>query len=60
MQTGVLVAEIWGVPPGDERHIDAIARLNFIHSHYIKRGLISKDQMLYALAQFMLEPIKSA
>jgi hypothetical protein len=54
----VLVGEIWGNKPADQRTIDAFARLNYIHGHYIKQGLISNDDMLFTLAQFMCEPIK--
>lgn len=52
------MVEIWGNKPADERTIAAFARLNYIHGHYIKKGLISNDDMLYTLAQFMCEPIK--
>lgn len=56
--TGVLVSEIWANSPTDERTIEAFARLNYIHGHYIQRGLISNEDLLFTLAQFMCEPIK--
>ena len=40
------------------RSIEAFARLNYLHGHYIKQGLISNDDLLYTLALFMLEPLK--
>ena len=56
--TGVLVSEIWGNKPSDERSHEALARLNFLHGHYIAQGLISNDDLLYTLSLFLLEPIR--
>ncbi|KAK3371144.1 hypothetical protein B0T24DRAFT_555190 [Lasiosphaeria ovina] len=53
--TGVLVAEFTYNAPGSDRSVDAMARVNFLHSRYRKAGAILDDDMLYTLALFALE-----
>ncbi|OHW91218.1 hypothetical protein CSPAE12_10209 [Colletotrichum incanum] len=56
--TGVLMSEIiWNIPDS-RRNIDAIARVNFLHSRWRQAGKISNDDMLYTLSLFVLEPIR--
>lgn len=42
--------------PSSERAIDAIARMNFLHSGYQRSGKILDSDMLYTLSLFALEP----
>ncbi|KAL9098060.1 MAG: hypothetical protein Q9163_006205 [Psora crenata] len=56
--TTVLVAEITGRDPQHPRTIEAIARMNYIHSAYQKAGKISNHDMLYTLSLFALEPYR--
>ena len=54
--TGVLLLEFGLNKPTSERAIEAIARMNFLHSRYQKSGKISNDDLLYTLSIFALEP----
>ncbi|KAL8671082.1 MAG: hypothetical protein Q9168_004407 [Polycauliona sp. 1 TL-2023] len=54
--TGVLLLEFGLNKPTSERAIEAIARMNFLHSHYQKSGKITNDDLLYTLSIFALEP----
>ncbi|KAL8953077.1 MAG: hypothetical protein Q9222_001070 [Ikaeria aurantiellina] len=56
--TGVLVREFMSHEPSHPRTLEAIARMNYIHSVYQKSGAISNDDMLYTLSLFALEPIR--
>ncbi|EPS40676.1 hypothetical protein H072_5474 [Dactylellina haptotyla CBS 200.50] len=56
--TGILLVEAVIGNPKDPRTIDAIARINYLHSRYIKAGKISNDDMLYTLSLFALEPAR--
>ena len=56
--TGVLISEFATCHPHDDRSVDAIARMNFIHSVYQKAGKILDDDMLYTLSLFTVEPIR--
>ena len=56
--TVVLVAEFTGYHPKSARVIEAIGRMNYIHSNYQKAGKISNDDMLYTLSLFALEPVR--
>lgn len=47
-------------PPTSKRAIQAIARMNFLHSKYRKSGHISNDDMLYTLSVFVIEPPRFA
>jgi hypothetical protein len=44
--------------PGSLRSIQAIARINYLHGRYRKKGKISDDDMLYTLSLFALEPMR--
>ena len=54
--TGVLLLEFGLNKPTSERAIEAIARMNFMHSCYRKSGKITNDDLLYTLSIFALEP----
>ncbi len=54
--TGVLLLEFGLNKPTSERAIEAIARMNFLHSRYQKSGKITNDDLLYTLSIFALEP----
>ena len=56
--TGVLLLEFCLNRPSSARSAEAIARMNYLHSHYIKAGKISNDDMLYTLSLFALEPVR--
>ncbi|KAI9735266.1 MAG: hypothetical protein M1834_001856 [Cirrosporium novae-zelandiae] len=56
--TSVLISEFMSSPPTHERTLEAIARMNYLHSAYQKSGKISNDDMLYTLSLFAMEPIK--
>ena len=56
VDTEVLITEFTAHHPKSERAIEAIARMNFIHSHYERSGKISNDDLLYTLSLFALEP----
>ena len=58
--TTVLVAEFLGYHPTNPRSVEAIARMNYIHSQYQKPGKtnIKDDDLLYTLALFAGEPIR--
>lgn len=55
--TGILVAEAVLHEPGSDRSLDAVARMNFLHDRYRRAGKI-KDDMLYTISLFCLEPIR--
>lgn len=54
--TGVLLLEFGLNKPSSERAIEAIARMNYLHSRYQKTGKITNDDLLYTLGIFALEP----
>lgn len=56
--TGVLLAEFLGYHPTNARSIEAIGRMNYIHSQYQKSGKIRDDDLLYTLALFAREPAR--
>lgn len=56
--TAVLLAEFLGYHPTSARSIEAIARMNYIHSQYQKSGKILDDDLLYTLALFASEPVR--
>ncbi|KAI0859656.1 hypothetical protein F4860DRAFT_244143 [Xylaria cubensis] len=53
--TGLLIGELIN-PPNSERVINALARINFLHSKYRQEGTISNEDLLYTLSVFVLEP----
>lgn len=58
VDTEVLIREFTCHKPSDPRSLEAIARMNYIHSFYQKNGSIRDDDMLYTLSLFALEPIR--
>lgn len=56
--TVVLIAEFMGYHPTSARSIEAIGRMNYIHSQYQKSGQILDDDLLYTLALFAGEPVR--
>lgn len=55
--TTVLIGEYLFHDPREERTVKSIARMNYLHSPYIKSGKISNDDLLYTLSVFVTEPI---
>ncbi|KFY45764.1 hypothetical protein V495_02822 [Pseudogymnoascus sp. VKM F-4514 (FW-929)] len=55
--TTVLIGEYLAHDPREERAVKAIARMNYLHSPYVKSGKISNDDLLYTLSVFVSEPI---
>ncbi|KAI0380329.1 hypothetical protein F5Y04DRAFT_257970 [Hypomontagnella monticulosa] len=47
-------------PPNSERAVRGIARMNFLHSKYVKEGSISNADLLYTLSVFVTEPPRFA
>ncbi|KAI5857388.1 hypothetical protein GGS23DRAFT_347344 [Durotheca rogersii] len=58
--TGALIGEFLINPPTSERAVRGIARMNFLHSRYIKEGTISNADLLYTLSVFVTEPARFA
>lgn len=56
--TTVLLAEFLGYHPTSPRSIEAIGRMNYIHSQYQKSGKLLDDDLLYTLALFAGEPTR--
>ncbi|KAI1088650.1 hypothetical protein F5B19DRAFT_413547 [Rostrohypoxylon terebratum] len=56
--TAVLIGEFMVNPPTSERAVQGIARMNFLHSKYVKEGTISNADLLYTLSVFALEPVR--
>ena len=56
--TAVLIDEFVGYHPTSPRSIEAIGRMNYIHSQYQKSGKILDDDLLYTLALFAGEPAR--
>ena len=56
--TTVLICEIYANSPTGPRGIEAFARLNYLHGHYLAAKRISNDDMLYTLALFMNSPVE--
>ena len=56
--TVLLIAEFIGYHPTSARSIEAIGRMNYIHSQYQKSGKILDDDLLYTLALFAGEPVR--
>lgn len=56
--TAVLIREFMSHRPAHPRTLEAIARMNYIHSLYQKSGAIRDDDMLFTLSLFALEPIR--
>ncbi|CAF9940553.1 MAG: hypothetical protein ALECFALPRED_008712 [Alectoria fallacina] len=56
--TTVLIAEFLGYHPTSARSIEAIGRMNYIHSQYQESGKILDDDLLYTLSLFAGEPAR--
>lgn len=56
--TELIIREFVGHSPSSERTIEAISRMNYIHSKYRLSGQILDDDMLFTLSLFAAEPIK--
>ncbi|KAL8688427.1 MAG: hypothetical protein Q9224_004887 [Gallowayella concinna] len=56
--TGALLLEAVLQPPGSDRSVQAIARINYLHDRHRKRGMISDEDMLFTLSLFALEPMR--
>ncbi|PNS16452.1 hypothetical protein CAC42_186 [Sphaceloma murrayae] len=56
--TGVLLLEFCLNKPSSPRAMEATARMNYLHSRYLKAGKIRNDDMLYTLSLFALEPVR--
>ena len=54
--TATLITEFTVNSPSSDRVINAIARMNYLHSGYQKSGKILDSDMLYTLSLFALEP----
>ncbi|OTA98099.1 hypothetical protein M426DRAFT_326255 [Hypoxylon sp. CI-4A] len=58
--TAALIGEFMTNPPTSERSPNGIARMNFLHSRYVKEGTISNNDLLYTLSVFIIEPPRFA
>ncbi|KAI2467597.1 hypothetical protein F4781DRAFT_304286 [Annulohypoxylon bovei var. microspora] len=58
--TAVLIGEFMMNPPTTERAVQGIARMNFLHTKYVKEGTISNADLLYTLSVFIIEPARFA
>ncbi len=54
--TGCLLLEVVLNPSASSRAVEAIARINYLHSPYRASGNITDPDMLYTLSLFALEP----
>lgn len=54
--TGCLLLEAVLNPPASKRAVEAIARINYLHSRHIASGKITNQDLLYTLSLFALEP----
>ncbi|KAJ2902573.1 hypothetical protein MKZ38_000333 [Zalerion maritima] len=54
--TVVLIGEFSSHPPTSERTLRAIARMNYLHGIYKKKGLIKNATFLYVLSVFITTP----
>ncbi|KAI1393037.1 uncharacterized protein F4822DRAFT_426232 [Hypoxylon trugodes] len=58
--TTALIGEFLNNPPTTDRASQGIARMNFLHSKYVKEGTISNSDLLYTLSVFVTEPPRFA
>ncbi|KAL8733566.1 MAG: hypothetical protein Q9166_001974 [cf. Caloplaca sp. 2 TL-2023] len=56
--TGALLLEAVLQPPGSDRSVEAIARINYLHDRHRSKGAISDEDMLFTLSLFALEPMR--
>jgi len=55
-----MIGEFMINAPNSERAMNAIARMNFLHSKYREEGTISNEDLLYTLSVFVIEPPRFA
>lgn len=58
VDTVILIQEFLGHAPTSKRTLEAVSRMNYIHSGYQKSGQLLDDDMLYTLALFAREPAR--
>lgn len=58
MDTSCLLLEMVLNEPGSKRAVEAVARINYLHSFGRERGVIGDEEMLYTLSLFALEPMR--
>lgn len=58
VDTETLVREFVGYAPASRRALEAISRMNYIHSGYQRSGKILNDNMLHTLSLFAGEPVR--
>lgn len=58
VDTVVLIQEFMEHAPTSKRTLEAVSRMNYIHSVYQKSGKLLDDDMLYTLALFAREPAR--
>ena len=56
---GMLVLEFCLNAPSSERAMEAVARMNFLHSAYVQAGKIRNEDLVYTLAILASEPVRS-
>ncbi len=56
--TVVIMTDMYGSEPDSDKALEAYARLNYLHGHYIKQGKISNDDLLYTLSLFLTQPVE--
>ncbi|KAI0126270.1 hypothetical protein BJ170DRAFT_582302 [Xylariales sp. AK1849] len=54
--TAVIIGEFMTNPPSSQRALSSIARMNYLHSSFIKSNKISNADLLYTLSVFVTEP----
>lgn len=58
VDTVILIQEFMGHAPTSKRTLEAVSRMNYLHSVYQKTGQLLDDDMLYTLALFAREPAR--
>lgn len=58
VDTVILIQEFTGHAPTSKRTLEAVSRMNYIHSGYQKSGQLLDDDLLYTLALFAREPAR--
>lgn len=56
--TVILIQEFMGHAPTSKRTLEAVSRMNYLHSGFQKSGQLLDDDMLYTLALFAREPVR--
>ena len=58
VDTELLIREWTSWSPLNKRGHKALARMNYIHSGYLKSGKLLEDDMLFTMASFVTEPVR--